>query len=490
MEGKLAVAEDVILPSFVSPKTAESDDKETASYFRILPISDFLQFAAMYEENKKDPHRNHREAEKFRPSEQYFGNVNIMDNTLDQNSLKVTTVRPEHAVTTEITRPNVFKPSFFKSEPALPIIQDNGSDREVLSNYTSSKLPTSEPYIGPKTTVSSVDQSRNDLPFNSATPSGPSSTFSPIAQSKSGLFDFKIPPRRNQQTNFQTMTHQTDFNPSEAHSTLIGPLSNNGFLLTPQDQVFPNHPELEYLRPNHENPPQVPESATGLDTSSLHSTSNPNTPLPISDFDQNSKQFQLTSSHSPPHIGPTADQFPSAPHPSVQTTFLQADHQPGSQNLFDYSPQNFSPPQQVEAIFNNPPVSVQDQDAFPPYPSIAVHQSPTNTLDLPRRGSFIPGHLANHNILPNKKYETSNHPNRLPVTTSSSYGSSHGTTGGYNYAYSVDGGTYGPVFHKQEENDGLHTEGEYSVRLPDGRLQVVQYTVKGKQGYRAKVSYH
>ena len=54
----------------------------------------------------------------------------------------------------------------------------------------------------------------------------------------------------------------------------------------------------------------------------------------------------------------------------------------------------------------------------------------------------------------------------------------------------MDGGTYGPVFHKQEENDGLHTEGEYSVRLPDGRLQVVQYTVKGKQGYRAKVSYH
>ena len=142
MEGKLEAAEDVILPSFVSPKVAESDVKEKASYFRILPISDFLQFAAMYEENEKDPHRNHREAEKFRPSEQYFGNMNIMDNTLDQNSLKVTTVRPEHAVTTEITRPNVFKPSFFKSEPALPIIQDNGSDREVLSNYTTSKSPT------------------------------------------------------------------------------------------------------------------------------------------------------------------------------------------------------------------------------------------------------------------------------------------------------------------------------------------------------------
>ena len=76
------------------------------------------------------------------------------------------------------------------------------------------------------------------------------------------------------------------------------------------------------------------------------------------------------------------------------------------------------------------------------------------------------------------------------MATSSSYGSSHGISGGYNYAYSVDGGAFGPVFHKQEENDGLRTEGEYSVRLPDGRLQVVHYTVKGKQGYRAKVSYH
>ena len=284
------------------------------------------------------------------------------------------------------------------------------------------------------------------------------------------------------------MTHQTDFNPSEAHSTLIGPLSNNGFLITPQDQVFPNYPEVEYLRPNHENPPQVPQSATGLYTSSLHSTSNPNTPLPMSDFDQNSKQFQLTSSHNPPHIGPPDDQFPSALHPSVQTNVPQANHQPGSQNLLDYSPQTFSPPQQVEAILNTPPVSIQD--AFPPYPSIAVHQNPRKTLDLPRRGSYIPGQLASHNILPDKKYETSNHPNRLPVATSSSYGSSHGTTGGYNYAYSVDGGTYGPVFHKQEENNGLRTEGEYSVRLPDGRLQVVHYTVKGKQGYRAKVSYH
>ena len=75
------------------------------------------------------------------------------------------------------------------------------------------------------------------------------------------------------------------------------------------------------------------------------------------------------------------------------------------------------------------------------------------------------------------------------MATSSSYGSSDGKRG-YNYAYSVDGGSYGPAFHKKEERKGEKVEGEYSVRLPDGRLQRVEYTVRGKEGYRAKVSYH
>jgi len=60
----------------------------------------------------------------------------------------------------------------------------------------------------------------------------------------------------------------------------------------------------------------------------------------------------------------------------------------------------------------------------------------------------------------------------------------------YSYAYSVNGGSYGPVFAKQENSDGYLTKGEYSVALPDGRLQTVSYTVEGdKGGYSASVHY-
>ena len=117
-------------------------------------------------------------------------------------------------------------------------------------------------------------------------------------------------------------------------------------------------------------------------------------------------------------------------------------------------------------------------------------------MGVPRRKVFIRGQAHNHDIIrAHQEYGPSNHPNNNhhppPVATYTSYGSSsNGRAAGYNYAYSVDGGSYGPAFHKQEESNGEETEGEYSVRLPDGRLQTVKYTVRGKEGYRARVSYH
>ena len=63
----------------------------------------------------------------------------------------------------------------------------------------------------------------------------------------------------------------------------------------------------------------------------------------------------------------------------------------------------------------------------------------------------------------------------------------------YAYGYSVHGydpyGGPGPRYDKSETRDGATTEGGYSVDLPDGRTQIVTYTVRGEEGFVANVSY-
>ena len=72
--------------------------------------------------------------------------------------------------------------------------------------------------------------------------------------------------------------------------------------------------------------------------------------------------------------------------------------------------------------------------------------------------------------------------------TSYGYYSKH-----YSYGYNVHGydpyGGPGPRFDKSETSMGGMTEGGYSVDLPDGRTQIVTYTVRGDEGFVAKVSY-
>merc|ERR1711962_1436887 len=59
----------------------------------------------------------------------------------------------------------------------------------------------------------------------------------------------------------------------------------------------------------------------------------------------------------------------------------------------------------------------------------------------------------------------------------------------YAYEYSVLDDLVGTNFADHEARDGPHTEGQYSVHLPDGRLQTVTYTVDGNSGYVADVQY-
>jgi len=59
----------------------------------------------------------------------------------------------------------------------------------------------------------------------------------------------------------------------------------------------------------------------------------------------------------------------------------------------------------------------------------------------------------------------------------------------YTYEYAVKDDYTSNDFGATEARDGPHTNGQYSVNLPDGRLQTVTYTVNGGEGYVADVQY-
>ncbi|KAK7085844.1 hypothetical protein SK128_025214 [Halocaridina rubra] len=59
----------------------------------------------------------------------------------------------------------------------------------------------------------------------------------------------------------------------------------------------------------------------------------------------------------------------------------------------------------------------------------------------------------------------------------------------YDYRYNVGSLYHGTAYRHQEKSDGDTVHGEYRVRLPDGRLQVVTYTADHENGYVPTVRY-
>ena len=60
----------------------------------------------------------------------------------------------------------------------------------------------------------------------------------------------------------------------------------------------------------------------------------------------------------------------------------------------------------------------------------------------------------------------------------------------YKFSYHVDDKRTGQDFGQEEERLGYNTGGEYQVQLPDGRRQIVTYSVADENsGYVADVSY-
>jgi hypothetical protein len=58
----------------------------------------------------------------------------------------------------------------------------------------------------------------------------------------------------------------------------------------------------------------------------------------------------------------------------------------------------------------------------------------------------------------------------------------------YAFSYAVLDHHSGDDFSHAQKHDGHSTQGQYRVKLPDGRTQIVKYTADNL-GYRAKVSY-
>lgn len=59
----------------------------------------------------------------------------------------------------------------------------------------------------------------------------------------------------------------------------------------------------------------------------------------------------------------------------------------------------------------------------------------------------------------------------------------------FEYAYAVKDDESGSEFSHNTDSDGENTKGEYRVALPDGRTQIVTYTVTKDGGYVAEVTY-
>lgn len=59
----------------------------------------------------------------------------------------------------------------------------------------------------------------------------------------------------------------------------------------------------------------------------------------------------------------------------------------------------------------------------------------------------------------------------------------------FDFNYAVKDDTYGNDYSHNAVSDGDVVRGEYRVQLPDGRLQIVQYTADWKHGFNAQVSY-
>ena len=222
----------------------------------------------------------------------------------------------------------------------------------------------------------------------------------------------------------------------------------------------------------------------------------------VFDSDQETTSFKVNNSYvSPPHDGFNNEDI-TTDTPISNNIFITTE-EPTTDHLTETIHRDFEitteGQQQTtdnieKIIFTSAPfedVTFRDDTIF--FESVPRKERGDKILE---DESFLPVPiLEKYNVLviPDQEYKESEEPELQPRFIDDGYLSEvdnsleHPIS--YSYNYAVDDGPTGPQFSKHEASDGVLTKGEYSVILPDGRLQTVSYSVTEQGGFAVNVKY-
>ncbi|XP_066976859.1 cuticle protein 19.8-like [Macrobrachium rosenbergii] len=174
-------------------------------------------------------------------------------------------------------------------------------------------------------------------------------------------------------------------------------------------------------------------------------------------------QYHYTTPSSVSYSTPSSFSYQSTGSPLYNTAYSQG-FIPPSQQSFNYNPiqVHTSSPVQIyrptpSPVYTSTLSPVYASTLSPAYTSTSVYGTPTT--------SFI------------------NRPGQLYLTPEIQGPAQ------YSFGYAVQDDLTGNQSGHQETRNGDVTQGSYHVRLPDGRLQRVNYSVQGGSGFVADVSY-
>jgi len=138
----------------------------------------------------------------------------------------------------------------------------------------------------------------------------------------------------------------------------------------------------------------------------------------------------------------------------------------GAQSGYNYEAPsrgyNYDPPAVPSGLYEVPTTTTTTTTTTPPPPPPAAYLPPDNVV--PRPNEPVPSIVAP----PPKSMDM-----LMP----------------YNIGWEVKDDEYGVQMNHVEDSDGANVSGEYSVLLPDGRLQIVRFTSDPINGYQAEVIY-
>merc|ERR1712088_1144474 len=170
------------------------------------------------------------------------------------------------------------------------------------------------------------------------------------------------------------------------------------------------------------------------------------------------------------HAAPVVHAAPSyiAPAPTVATLY-----QAPAKAMVNHS--YLAPTPTLDPLYNAPakPIAKTAPSYIAPAPVVVAHPAPTYLAPakkMPAPAYLAPAVAKPAYHAPAPSYHASYHP--------------------YSYTYAVADDYSKATFSQKESNDGTGlVQGTYSVNLPDGRIQTVNYHANDIDGYVAEVSY-